>query len=533
MTLSKLIQTDIFKFLSLYFLSNFFLLINFDALYWDDWEIYNQNYQTINAIFSEVIGNASYLVTEIHYNLLNIGNGIFIYRFLTFLLLFMNGIFVYHILKTITIFNSRDIFYLVAFFLIAPVFSSKIALINFPYTLFSFIFFLAFYLLAKNIKGSNIILRVIILLLFFVSFLINSLLVFYAIPLIYIFYVQYFSLSIEKAKKIKFFIMQNLDYIILPIIFYIIKLIYFAPDPNGQFVTYNQITLYSLLKAPILVLFTFFTSFIEPLYATLFPWGIFIFISLYAGYKFTSNFNTNLAKNRPYVYSNFLLLELGLLFFFLGVFAYCAVGKIGNADDWNSRFQLLVPLGFSFILVYLVFFIAARFKLSSNMQAIIFITLIISFVGKNLYDGYKYNLDWFYIKGIQENMRSNDTIKNHSTFIVSLESNNYIANNRIIRFYEYNSLMKNVFDDEKRLMVNSLSELEKSKQYQQNKQTYFSSWKESMPIDLTIAPVSNIGHLDIVKLFIYRFIDYKRFTNMTKKLVIITVKDKNIYKVQE
>jgi hypothetical protein len=167
------------------------------------------------------------------------------------------------------------------------------------------------------------------------------------------------------------------------------------------------------------------------------------------------------------------------------------------------------------------------------MQTIIFITLIISFVGKNLYDGYKYNVDWFYTTGIQENMKYNDTIKNYSTFIVSLESNNYIANNRIVRFYEYNSLMKNAFGDEKRLMVNSLNELEKSKQYQQKKQTYFSSWKESIPIYLTITPVHHISHLDIVKLFIYRFIDYKRFTNMTKKLVIITVKDKNIYKVKE
>ncbi len=76
--------------------------------------------------------------------------------------------------------------------MILPVNSARVALIDFPYGLFLALFFMAFWLLTCYFNSQhNLIFRIIILLLFYLSFVINSLLVFYAIVLLYIAYKNY------------------------------------------------------------------------------------------------------------------------------------------------------------------------------------------------------------------------------------------------------------------------------------------------------------------------------------------------------
>lgn len=171
---------------SIYFIVNIPFLLNYNGIYWDDWVIVDQDLETLNAMFTQAVGYAGYIISYLHYFMINY-LGVFSYRVLTFLLLFFSGWFVYKILSDLSIFSSKDRFFLTIFFLVAPLYNAKVALINFPYTLFSFIFFLAFYLLSNTYENLVIRKRIFILSLFFISFLVNSILVFYAIVLIYIF----------------------------------------------------------------------------------------------------------------------------------------------------------------------------------------------------------------------------------------------------------------------------------------------------------------------------------------------------------
>src|SRR5580704_3187114 len=169
----------------LYTLANTFLLINFQGIYWDDWAIFNHKKETILSIFFQ---NGFFWIGYLHVFLQKIGNGVYIYRIFAFFVYFFFGIFLFYILKTIKYFDKQSIFFIVLLFLLAPVDYARIAIINIPAILSLFIFYCSFFLLARYLNSKKTIFnRLIILSLFFISFSLESLLVFYSIVLLFIF----------------------------------------------------------------------------------------------------------------------------------------------------------------------------------------------------------------------------------------------------------------------------------------------------------------------------------------------------------
>jgi len=500
----------------LYSIANIFLLLNTNGIYWDDWTLINNSYKTIASQFCQASYGVGIITTNIHNTLLHIGNGIFIYRLLTFIFYFISTILLFQILKSIKELSKRDTFFITLIFMLAPLNSAKVALIDFFYGLCLMFFFLAFYLLYKNMEKNNYILRIIILLLFFASFLTNSLLVFYAIPLMYIFYISYLEEDIDFFIKVKLFLTHYLDFIILPILFFVIKVIYWKP--TGLYSGYNALSLISLLKTPIGILASFYTSFIEPINVsfTLLPY-FWIIIIIYILVKNYTSFTEELVQNKND--GKFLL--LGILFFILGVFAYVAIGKLPNIYNFDSRHQLLVPLGFSFLLYFSIKIIASKLDLSTRNSHYIFSIFIIAFLSQNIYSGYKYKVDEFYQFGIEEQMKLNTLIQNNSTFIVDVRLDDVLANHREISFYEHNGRLKKVFGTDNRLMVNKLEDINTYKNYKSYKQYNFSSWQYSKPIYLRIEKNTNITNIYIFKMFYYQIFNKIKFKERARELVKI------------
>lgn len=498
---------------SIYFIVNIPFLLNYNAIYWDDWVIVDQDLETLNTMFTQAVGYAGYIITYMHYFMINY-LGVFSYRVLTFLLLFFSGWFVFKILNTVVLFSRKDAIFLIIFFLLAPLYNGKIALINFPYTLFSFIFFLAFYLLSNAYGNLVIRKRIFILSLFFISFLVNSILVFYAIVLIYIFYVNY-SLNKNIFKNIIYFIKTNMDFIFLPIIFYIIKSVWFKPF--GAYERYNEINLvlgFDLETYKQLFLFNFF----EPILLSIKPF-FGIFICCFFAFTLYSIIINKSKEELPK--TNNILFLFGIIIFLLGSFPYLVVAKMPMLSDWFSRFQILLPLGFSFILYYCLNFVFRK-----SIKIFLSLILIFSFSMFHISEQIKYNIDWLYQQSIIENFENNEIIKKNTTFIVLSNLENSLAQNRQLRVYELNGMSKLAFKDDSRLFISNETEIEKYKKYQLNKNYNFLSWKFTKPIYLRLIGSDknklNIGTIGRLKYL--EITNKEEFKKEIKDLVIFEFK---------
>jgi hypothetical protein hcinC1_06020 len=509
---------------TIYFIINIPLLINFNGIYWDDWTLVGHSLDTLNRTFFEAVGYAGYFVSYIHYYMINV-LGVYSYRISTFILLFSNVYFVFRILCTISVFSYKDRFFITLFFMIAPLYSAKVALINFPYTLFSTIFFFAFFILSVLLNNLRHFKRILILLLFFVSFLVNSLLVFYIIVLIYIFYKKY-NYQMCFLKNISYFIKNNFDFILLPVLFFIIKSIWFLPSgAHGS--DYNRISIYAILN-PKAYIESFATSFLEPFLATLntisYITVIFILFSVVWACVSKKIYISDYACANK---NNIALMILGVLIFAFGAMPYIAVGKMPASEDWSSRFQLLLPLGFAMVLYYGLGFL---FKI--KVYAYVIVYLVLAFCCTHIVEQARYNIDWFYQQSIIENYKSNKDIKNHTTFFLKSRIQNKFAKNRLLRFYEINGMSKLAFGDDKRLFMYNQNELELyGNKYIAFNEYNFSSWIQEDAVVVYLKSNEKFeasSEKNKLKTFLrlkyYELFDKENFKNLIKDLVTIEVK---------
>ncbi len=524
------LQSDkktIFVMLAIYLIANSFLLLNYNGIYWDDWGMYNHSFDTINNMFLQAVGNTAYPTSMLHYSLLNIGNGVFGYRILTVVLLFLSGVFVFRILKTLNFLTNQDRLFITIFFLLAPLYSAKIALIDFPYTFYSTIFFFAFYLVAKYINNFGIMKRGLILFLFFVSFLVNSLLVFYAIVLMYMFYKLY-NKQLTVIENLVKFIFTKIDFVFLPIFFYITKSLYFTP--TELYAGYNTINVYNIIN-PTLYYLTFMDSFIEPIKLSLQNISFFIILFLIILILLSNLFsNQNNEMNKKEVH----LFILGFIIFFLGAFAYIAVNKLPAIYNWSSRFQLLLPLGFSFILYYGIQVISNLLNFKIVVKYFLFYILIFSFIVYNLKEQYKYNIDWIYQQSIIENFKNSSFIQDNSTFEVIINLDNKLAQKRTINFYEMNGWSKIAFSKDDKLFFIDYDKyaFEDYQKFIQYKQYNYSSWEKGDIIDIEISDNINSqfnkGRIKSFKYFLklkyLELTNAEEFKKEIKDLVIIKLR---------
>lgn len=507
-------------FFLLYTVANLFLLLNIDGINWDDWTIFDQPLGILESIFEQNLRVGVY--GWLHYFLQNIGNGIYSYRILTFLLYFVSGMFMYKILESTKSFTAKDLFFIPLLFLVAPLNSARVALIDFPYALHYALFFGAFYVLNIYLnRYRKLFVRLFILAAFFVSFIVNSFLVFYAVPLMYMFYMT-MDRDRSVVLNIKAFIAKNLDFIVLPVLFFVIKSL--CLKPQGVYQQYNALGFQSLLMAPLYTLYSFFTSFITPLYLSLsaLPYVVVVLVVLVWRYEPKT---ADAVQTQSVNYYRWLL-GFGAVAFILAVFPYCAVGKTPTSFEFNSRNQLLVPLGFALMFYSGLQLIIERKKIPQICRDALLIGFIVLFIGRSMMDQYKYNVDYLYQAAIIENFKGSNVIRDHTTFICKNNMTDALADDRRVRFYEYNGYLKKAFGDDRRLMVDKISEIEMFSEMRKYKQYNFSSWSYQAPYQVTLYKTKvKLDFRFMAKSFYYRWSDSAKFNNMVKDLVALDVRE--------
>lgn len=408
---------------AIYCSSHIWILFFGNALYWDDWSLFNINQ---NAVLETFHMNGSLLFGYLHLSLLKIGP--YIYRILTFILMFSSGLFANNIFKRNLNIDEKSIFILTILFLNLPFFGIRVTIISFPYVICYFLFFAAWFLFPKRTFLSTF--------LFILSFNINSLLCFYILP-----YLEKYCIKNKSNINLKSFlkfIRTNIFISFIPLFFYTIKLIFFKP--YSIYEGYNQnFNLNNLFRSPFIQIIDFFKLKSPSLLLLFFVTTIF----LYLFSKLNIFSKINYEKSICYK-----LLGLGIFSTFFAGFPYWILGLTPVFNSWDNRHQLLFPLGFS--LIFLSFLLMLDFRLRKVFISFLLSTILLI----NISNYYNFHKDWIKQTTLIDQISKNKIIQNSDVIIFkdnNLEDNLY---NLSYRYIDWNGIISTALNTNSKIGLN-------------------------------------------------------------------------------
>lgn len=453
----------------LYSFSNVLFLFH-NGIFVDDW--YNQIIGKEAFLYHNLAGGRpwfGYAVVPI-FPLEDIFsfNVIYFHRLFIFFCYFGAAFFFNRILKNINEIEPQARLALTLIFALLPYFQARIFVSMWPYSFCYFMFFFAFSLLPHRNKTGY---RVASIILFCVSFLVQSFIAFYILILAFFAYENKNQVKeiLNGKKKIKgaFLLFKSWgvkypDFIFLPIVAWFVQRSLY--QPFGDYAYYNAFSLWTLFKAPYNILMTFLLTPFELLTVPLiyiresspfllilmFPAGLFLYSSL-----------KQKGESQPTNNINRWFLLFGLFAFFFGIFPYAAVNKeIPSLLDWSNKTQLLLPVGVSFLLYYGLRAMHLNLTSKSSVLAFIFrpvfsISVLLALcINYNIGTWLEFHVGWFKQLSLVENHRSNKAIKDKDAFLVLDYSMDLNAKNRHdFIYYEYMGPMRIAYPDKIKFAV--------------------------------------------------------------------------------
>lgn len=437
-----------------YTVGNFLLLLN-KGLYWDAWQwmtlLKEKEYGLMWSLADQ-----SKLYT--HYFLLRplefIGDPVFLVNLISFLSWLMAGLFIYGILRKKLSLPVSSAFFISACSMLIPTLLVKTGQSILHYSVNNTFFFLAvfLYFIAEQNKS-----RLIAVLnygaswaLFFLSFLTNSFLVFYGGFLILLF-LSYRQKNSDQpiASSIKPWLKTNILFIILPAVFWVIKISVLVPYGNfagyNQFISLNAESLMQFIQNLWQhVVYGFFWPILAPL--TILQRKIFagIFLITFVGFYFLikktlspGNGESNAPAKKYWGF--------GLLLLALGMTPYLLVGKAPQIFGYGfaMRHALLLPLGSSLVILGIILSIV-----KDRWQILLQIILLALFSTFTIYNYYLLDMDWYKQQAVIESLKETpgDLIKN-TPMLVFYDQAGARWQNRNITSGEYLNYVQRAFPD--------------------------------------------------------------------------------------
>lgn len=433
-----------------------------NGVFWDDWTLFNMSSEGLEEEFRSAGGYymGAYFL---HYFLQQAPEPALVYRVLTFILSFFSVLLFYKLLLRFKEVPHNQAFYMAIVFIVLPFFSAKTTMICLPYTICLTLFLAGFYLYTNILEQPSLWKRLLSLICFFVSFITNSLLFFYLIIPLYIPYVK-------RSKSLLLLVREGFryaDFMILPILFWVLRNLYSAPSDFFVIQNYNEISLRRLLYVPVQLATTLNEIFFGPIalfYTNSYPY-IFTLIAIL--------FGTLLFKlqklNRYIVFSTYTshrqLIIVSSFLIFIGSFPYLLVGKIPIFSGYETRHQLLLTIGFS------IFVIASIDSLvTTKYKSFVLTSVLTIFITVSIQSQFRYLVGWLKQESIIEHLRRNPLPSHFNTVEVMDLVPEYNATDRPLTFYEWNGINKYTSGRENVLFVNDefLSKLSQN----QNLQNY-------------------------------------------------------------
>ena len=214
------------KLFFIYCISHIGSLIVSQGIYHDDFVFYNlSDYDyKFNFIHISDLFNFRFYIIFILKNLSPFYNSI-----IAFIIFFFSSVIFQKVLEKYFLLNKNKIFLIILLYLVLPFGIIKFSLSIIPYLICLNFFFIGWYFMHGQ--------RILSLIFFFLSFNLNSLLMLFSLP-----FLSYFLYCNKKSnfKLIIFFnfFKKNFDLVILPFLFYGIKILFFQPEKYYE--NYNQ-----------------------------------------------------------------------------------------------------------------------------------------------------------------------------------------------------------------------------------------------------------------------------------------------------
>ena len=332
-----------------YFIIHGFLLL-LTGTFWDDWLYYFHDIPTANMAGWES-GRPYYSwVIETVWILPGYG-----YRVLSFFTYLLSYLFIYGSFYSIKSTRNKKALYITLICMALPINDARLLLSNYPYAMGMLLFWGGCFVLTHNIhRLNNALIRFGVLLLFFLSFTLNSNLALYGIVIAY--------LIIYRGTKR---IYTLLDFIILPIAFYITNQMLFPV--YGAYEDYNVVTvdkvLWSIIAIPEMVLKSITSIFSAICKENLFIWiglitvGVTILIKI-LNKKYQHNESVQkrfLDYDGESIQANkldALIFSCGLITLLLGLFPYVVVRQDSSIAMTGIQGRDSMQIGIGIALVF-------------------------------------------------------------------------------------------------------------------------------------------------------------------------------------
>lgn len=438
-SLTSILKSDISMITIIYTLAHFLMLLN-NGIFLDDW-LYIDLDKSIMLDHFYQFGN---IFLGHYFNIIfSLSNSVFIFRLLVFLAFLLSALLLNETMKTINDIDHTSRLMLVLLFAIIPLNGFRIAISVSQYALCYFLFFLGLWLTSRYLMQGTIILRIAALIFLFISFFTNSFLIFYSVVLLYIGYKELKQISWTSIFSLSG---KYVDFIIMPLLFWLLRTIFF--QPHGMYRDYNSITVLNLIKLPFHLVYAIFNLLVELSIIsrdTLLILGLFIIVLYPPTYMLIrSVYNHNQSSTDTKYFLT------GIILFLIGLFPYLAVGKIPGYYNWDSRHELLLPLGFSFVL-YFGFNIATDMLKLNRTIKIILLSIVVVFCICSCMSNYlACQKDDYKQLSLMEQFKSSDVMKNNTAFLFIDDARDLNARYRNYVYFEYLGMMVHVFSDETR-----------------------------------------------------------------------------------
>jgi hypothetical protein len=403
-----------------YLCSYLFLFLTLDALYWDDW--IRASTQEVAGSYNKVAGFPPWR-EFLEFSILR--NSPTLFHLATPLCFLVAAFALHKVLKSRLPLTDFQVKAITLLFLLLPVNSARVAMINFYYAFSYMLFFVAWWLLVSGKKFVPLL----SLPVFWLSFGTSSLLPFFALPLLH-----FGFLLFSKDRR---FDLRRLTIwgalASLPVVFWIVRSQTFGANVREYYV-----------PKPLGVI----------------RGGLFVLVAvLFLAYGIVRK-RWNMSQNaRP------LLIGWGVLSLAFGSAAYMAGGHlvdisdwmisfVPNFSDWNSRHQLLQPLGFALIAVGAL----SGSSDTPNKKAGVFgLSVLIGLsVLLNFTFSQEYYLDSLKQDQVVEQFSNIDLLKTNSQLMISDDALRFNARGRALRSYEWVAMLEKAHPNQDEFVVEPL-----------------------------------------------------------------------------
>ena len=306
--------------------------------------------------------------------------------------------------------DRTEVFAIALLFLILPVNSARASMTIFMYSTSYCAFFVGWWLFSLKRRWWTLLLS---LGFFLMSFDTASFLVFMAIPLLH----SYFEHR-EKGGPFKTWIKRNFVFVLSPIAYWFIEPI-INPTLDSVRAAYYTPSLSGILRGLVVGMLVALIA------------GFFVLIR---GWRYGTH-------------RGGVQVLVGLLITWLGMFPYMALGHFPNlnalligfvpgASDWDSRHQLLMPLGLGLVIVGVLNFLNPA-RLWAGVLVVCGLSTVL-----NLTFSQEYYLDSIKTQRIIEAFRLNPDVKEFDMALIDDQALRFNARGRAIRSYEWDYMLK-------------------------------------------------------------------------------------------